>query len=214
MKKFLMVAVFATVYSMCVAQVVNEIKSVRTVPQANQTQLFYVQTDSFEVQVSPLVYKIVESDPAAYEVVSVGDIRTVFAKADFNTPAQYVFEVYGEPELVNDMPLVTMTNGYRFSDPDLAWLTVLPGQHVQISRFAGLTREITVFETVSRDTPLKGEVAEASAPLKSKLSQMIEAVQAKAKANANALAMNSASESDAEKTSTPTGQEVITFGRK
>ena len=212
MKK-LMVAVFATVFSMCAsAQVINEIKSVRVAPQENETQLYFIQTDSFEVQVSPLIYKIVESNPAAYEVVSVGDVQTIFAKADFATPTQYVFEVANEPELVNDMPLVTMTNGYKFADPDLAWLAVLPGQHIQVSRYIGLTREITVFETVSRSTPLKGEAAEASAPAKSKLPQMIEAVKAKAKAVTNALAMNSVN--DAESTSTTTGQRVITFGRK
>lgn len=211
MKKFLMVAVLATVYSMCVAQVVNEIKSVRTVPQSNQTQLFYVMTDEFEVQVSPLIYKIVESEPTAYQVVSVGDIKTVFAKADFANPAQYVFEVSKEPELMNDVPMVTMTNGYKFSDPDLAWLAVLPGQHVQISRYIGLTREITVFETVSRSTPLKGDAEQASAPAKSRLPQMIEAVKAKAKAVApKTLAMVSPMEN----ASNPTGSQVITFGRK
>lgn len=213
MKK-LMVAVFATVFSMCAsAQVINEIKSVRVAPQENETQLYFIQTDSFEVQVSPLIYKIVESNPAAYEVVSVGDVQTIFAKADFATPTQYVFEVAKEPELVNDMPLVTMTNGYKFADPDLAWLAVLPGQHIQVSRYIGLTREITVFETVSRSTPLKGEAAEASAPAKSRLPQMIEAVKAKANANATkTLAM--VSTDNVESASNPTGQRVITFGRK
>lgn len=213
MKKLFMVAVFATVFSMCAsAQVINEIKNVRVAPQENKTQLYFIQTDSFEVQVSPLVYKIVESDPAAYEVVSVGDVRTIFAKADFANPRTYVFEVAKEPELLNDTPVVTMTNGFSFADPDLAWLAVLKGQKVQISRYIGLTREITVFETVSRSTPLKGEAAEASAPAKSKLPQLIEGIKAKAKAAANALAMNSAN--DVEKASTPTGQRVITFGRK
>ncbi len=209
-----MVAVFATVFSMCAsAQVINEIKSVRVAPQENETQLYFIQTDSFEVQVSPLIYKIVESNPAAYEVVSVGDVQTIFAKADFATPTQYVFEVAKEPELVNDMPLVTMTNGYKFADPDLAWLAVLPGQHIQVSRYIGLTREITVFETVSRSTPLKGEAAEASAPAKSRLPQMIEAVKAKANANATkTLAM--VSTDNVESASNPTGQRVITFGRK
>lgn len=213
MKKLFMVAVFATVYSMCVnAQVINEIKSVRVAPQENRTQKFYVETDAFEVEVSPLIYKIVESEPAAYEVVSVGDVRTIFAKADFANPRTYVFEVAKEPELLNDTPVVTMTNGFSFSDPDLAWLAVLKGQHVQISRFIGLTREITVFETVSRDTPLKGDAAEASAPAKSRLPQMIEAVKAKANANATkTLAMVS---TNVENASVPTGQRVITFGRK
>ena len=212
MKK-LMVAVFATVFSMCAsAQVINEIKGVRVAPQENKTQLYFIQTDSAELQVSPLVYKIVESAVEDFCVVEVGDVKTVFAKADFANPTQYVFEVAKEPELVNDMPLVTMTNGYEFSDPDLAWLAVLPGQHIQVSRYIGLTREITVFETVSRSTPLKGEAAEASAPAKSKLPQMIEAVKAKAKAVTNALAMNSVN--DAESASNPTGQRVITFGRK
>ena len=214
MKKFLMVAVFATVYSMCAnAQVVNEIKSVRVAPQENKTQKFYVEADDFEVEVSPLVYKIVESEPSAYQVVSVGDIKTIFSKTGFASPTQYVFEVAKEPELVNDMPLVTMTNGYKFADPDLAWLAVLPGQHIQVSRYIGLTREITVFETVSRSTPLKGEAAEASAPAKSRLPKMIEAVKAKANANATkTLAM--VSTDNVESASNPTGQRVITFGRK
>ena len=205
-----MVAVFATVYSMCTAQVVNAVKSVRTVPLANKTQKFFVQTDSFEVEVSPLIFKIVESEPEAYQVVSVGDIKTIFAKADFASPKTYVFEVAKAPELVNDVPLVTMTNGYQFADPDLAWLAVLQGQHVQISRYIGLTREITVFETVPRNTPLKGDVADAAAPAKSRLPQMIEAVKAKANAT-KTLAMASVYSEEA---SYPTGSQVITFGRR
>ena len=215
MKKIMGFVVFATMMcSMCVAQTVTNIKSVKTVPMANQTQTFYVLTDSAELQVSPLVYKIVESEPADFCVVEVGDVKTVFAKADFANPTQYVFEVAKEPELVNDMSMVTMTNGYTFADHDIAWLAVLKGQHVQVSRYVGLTREITVFETVSRATPLTDiDAAVASAPAKSKIPQLIEGIKAKAKAKkAEVLAMNSVN--DAESASTPTGQRVITFGRK
>lgn len=216
MKKIMGFVVFATMmFSMCVnAQTVTNIKSVKTVPMANQTQTFYVLTDSAELQVSPLVYKIVESAVEDFCVVEVGDVKTVFAKADFANPTQYVFEVAKEPELVNDMSMVTMTNGYTFADPDIAWLAVLKGQHVQVSRYVGLTREITVFETVSRSTALTDiDAAVASAPAKSKIPQLIEGIKAKAKAKkAEVLAMNSVN--DAESASNPTGQMVITFGRK
>ena len=84
MKKLMGFVVFATMMcSMCVAQTVTNIKSVKTVPMANQTQTFYVLTDSAELQVSPLVYKIVESAVEDFCVVEVGDVKTVFAKADF-----------------------------------------------------------------------------------------------------------------------------------
>ena len=102
---------------------------------------------------------------------------------------RYVFQV-AKVDLVNDMPTVYMTNGYQFSDPDLAWLEVLEGQHVQISRYIGLTRELIIFETVSRDTPLTNDITaeQASAPAKSRLHQMVKEIQEKAKAKAKAKA--------------------------
>lgn len=147
---------------------------------------FFVLADStMKVEVSPLVYKIVEDEPTSFEVVMVGDnIKTIFTKEALARPQEFIFEV-DSVSLVNDLPTVVMTNGYRFSDPDLAWLAVRSGQHVQILRYFGLTREITVFSTVSRETPLTEVSAEdAMAQAESKLPQMIEAVKDKAKAAA------------------------------
>lgn len=213
MKKMAMCIVFATMFStMCaMAQVVSDIRSVTTVPLEDKTQQFFVITEVNEkIQVSPLVYKLVEAFPEDYCVVSVGNIETVFAKADFSNPTQYVFEVE-RTDLVNDMPVVYMTNGYHFTDPDIAWLSVLQGQKVQVSRHIGLTREITVFQTVPRSTPITNvDVNTASAPAKSRLPQMIEATKARQLANKN-LAMSLVSKG--EETSAGTDK-TIKFGRR
>ena len=208
-----MCIVFATMFTMCaMAQEVTNIKSVTTVQLENKTQKFFVLTDSDRVQVSPLIYKIVEAAPDDYCVVSVGNIETVFAKADFDNPTQYVFEVE-RTDLVNDMPVVYMTNGYHFTDPDIAWLSVLQGQKVQVSRHIGLTREVTVFQTVPRSTQVTNiDAAIASAPAKSRLPQMIEATKARQLANKN-LAMSLVSVSKGEETSAGTDK-TIKFGRR
>lgn len=213
MKKLMVFIVFATMLnSMCaMAQEVTNIKSVTTVPLEDKTQQFFVITEVNEkIQVSPLVYKLVEAFPEDYCVVSVGNIKTVFAKADFGNPTQYVFEV-AKTDLVNDMPTVYMTNGYVFSDPDIAWLSVLEGQKVQVSRHIGLTREITVFQTVPRSTQVTNiDAATACAPAKSRLPQMIEATKARQLAN-QTLAMSLVSKGD--ETSAGTDK-TIKFGRR
>ena len=189
MKKFMVCVVFATMLcSMCFAQSTADVKSVTAVQGENKTQKFYAQTENDKIEISPLVYKIVEAYPQDFIVVEAGGVKTLFARVDFVTPSQYVFEVK-DVTLENDKPTVTMTNGFKFSDEDIAWLAVQPGQHVQVSRYIGLTREITVFETVPRDTPLTGDVSSANAPAKSKLPKLIEATKARKKA---ALAVTTA----------------------
>jgi hypothetical protein len=220
MKKMVVFIVFATMmYSMCaMAQNVSNIKSVTAVPLENKTQQFFVLTEVNEkIQVSPLVYKLVEAFPEDYCVISVGNVKTVFNKADFANPTQYVFEV-AKTDLVDDVPTVYMTNGYRFADPDLAWLSVLEGQKVQISRHIGLTREITVFQTVPRSTPVTNvDAAIASAPAKSPLPRMIEATKAKkakkVSAEPQALAMSSDAPATDEGETSP-GMKTITFSRR
>lgn len=208
MKKLMACIVFATMLStMGFAQSSSDIKSVTAVQGENKTQKFYAQTENDKVEISPLIYKIVEAYPQDFIVVEAGGIKTLFARVDFVTPSQYVFEVENVT-LENDKPTVTMTNGFKFSDEDIAWLAVLPGQHVQVSRYIGLTREITVFETVSRDTPLSGDLSSASAPAKSRLPKLIEKTKARVKA---AMAMNSA---PAEVASTPSGKGEIKFARR
>ena len=208
MKKLMACIVFSTMLStMGFAQSSSDIKSVTAVQGENKTQKFYAQTENDKVEISPLIYKIVEAYPQDFIVVEAGGIKTLFARVDFVTPSQYVFEVENVT-LENDKPTVTMTNGFKFSDEDIAWLAVLPGQHVQVSRYIGLTREITVFETVSRDTPLSGDLSSASAPAKSRLPKLIEKTKARVKA---AMAMNSA---PAEVASTPSGKGEIKFARR
>ena len=156
----------------------------------NMNGKFYVMLDTFRVEVAPLIYKIIEAGPQEYCLLKAGDTQSFFKRSALEEPSmRYVFEV-AEVDLVNDMPTVYMTNGYQFSDPDLAWLAVLEGQHVQISRYIGLTRELIIFETVSRSTPLTEGVtaAEASAPAKSRLQQLVKEAQEKAKAKATKAA--------------------------
>lgn len=151
---------------------------------------FYVMLDTFRVEVAPLIYKIIEAEPTKYCLLEAGDTKSFFKRSALEEPSmRYVFEVK-EATLENDVPVVHMTNGYKFADTDLAWLAVLPGQHVQISRYLGLTRELIIFETVSRDTPLTNDITaeQASAPAKSRLQQMVKEVQEKAKAKATKAA--------------------------
>lgn len=209
MKKLMVLCIVIStmLHSMCFAQSTSDVKSVTAVQGENKTQKFYAQTENGNVEISPLIYKIVEAYPQDFIVVEAGGVKTLFARVDFVTPSQYVFEV-DNVTLENDKPTVTMTNGFKFSDEDISWLAVLPGQHVQVSRYIGLTREITVFETVSRDTPLTGDVTSANAPAKSKLPKLIEETKSRVKA---ALAMNSA---PAEVASTPSGKGEIKFARR
>lgn len=156
----------------------------------NMNGKFYVMLDTFRVEVAPLIYKIIEAEPQEYCLLKAGDTQSFFKRSALEEPSmRYVFEVK-EATLENDVPVVHMTNGYKFADTDLAWLAVLPGQHVQISRYLGLTRELIIFETVSRDTPLTNDITaeQASAPAKSRLQQMVKEVQEKAKAKATKAA--------------------------
>ena len=156
----------------------------------NMNGKYFVMLDTFRVEVAPLIYKIIEDNPQAYCLLEAGDTKSFYLRSSLEEPAmRYVFQV-AKVDLVNAMPTVYMTNGYQFSDPDLAWLEVLEGQHVQISRYIGLTRELIIFETVSRDTPLTNDITaeQASAPAKSRLHQMVKEIQEKAKAKAKAKA--------------------------
>ena len=151
---------------------------------------FMIMLDTVRVETSPLVYKLIESNPTAYCVVENGSDKMFFLRSALESPAEsYVFEV-ASATLENDLPTVTMTSGYKFADPDLRWLAVQPGQHVKVSRYAGLTHEMALFETVSRDTPLSegADVDKAMAPMKSQLPQMIGKVQADNQAKAKKAA--------------------------
>lgn len=183
MKKVMVGIIALMLGSMCMAQ---EVVNINAVEKNNDGKYFIVLEDAQRREVSPLIYKIIEESPTSYCQVGIGDVQGFFNKKDLGTPnMRYVFEVKEVVLDENDVPKVIMTNGYAFSDPDLAWLTVLEGQHVQISRFVGLTRELTIFETVSRETPLTDvDAKSAAAPAKSQLAQMIEKVKAKAKKSA------------------------------
>jgi hypothetical protein len=178
--------VICIVMMLCaMSSVAQRVVDARRVENANGK--YFVMLDTFRVEVSPLIYKIVEADPTQYCLLEAGDTKSFFLRSSLEEPAmKYVFEV-AKVELENDLPKVVMTNGYSFTDKDLAWLAVLQGQKVQISRYIGLTRELIIFETVARSTPVtEGVTAEqASAPAKSRLQEMIKEVQAKAKAKAN-----------------------------
>lgn len=174
---FAAIACIALVAQSIAAQTMTDIRRVST-----SNERYYVVTDSGNVQVSPLVYKIVEAQPEAYQVVTVGDIQTVFEKIALVSPSTFVFEVE-TTSLVNDTPTVHMTNGFAFSDPDLLWLAVQPGQKVRIQRYIGLTREFTVYETVPRSTPVSGDVEQAAAPAKSKVQELLSKIKEKAQAS-------------------------------
>lgn len=186
MKRLVWFIVFATMFSMCaVAQRVVDVRRVENPGNGH----FYVMTDTVRTEVSPLVFKVIEAAPTEYCSVEIGDTKSFFRRASLNEPEiRYIFEVAKEPSLIKrdgkEYTEITMTNGYVFSDPDIAWLAVRPGQHVSISRYIGLTRELIIYETVSRDTQLTDiDGATAGAPAKSRLPQMIEEVKAKAKAS-------------------------------
>lgn len=201
--------VFCIVLMLCaMSSVAQRVVDARRVENANGK--YFVMLDTFRVEVSPLIYKIVEADPTQYCLLEAGDTKSFFLRSSLEEPAmKYVFEV-AKVELENDLPKVVMTNGYSFTDKDLAWLAVLQGQKVQISRYIGLTRELIIFETVARSTPVtEGVTAEqASAPAKSRLQQMVKEVQEKAKAKAKA------SEDVAQVQAAPAAKEhlTITFG--
>lgn len=218
MNKKMVCIVVSMLFSICAgnvfAQRVVDVRRVETAPAGNGMQKFYLMLDTVRLEVSPAVHKIVEANPTAYCVVEHGGEKSVFLRSALEAPEEkFVFEVK-EVGMENDLPKVTFTDGGAFSDPDLRWLAVLPGQHVQISKYRGITHELAVFETVSRNTPLsEGTSGDAVKPMKSRLPQQLDEVQkaqaAKEQAKAQELAQ-AGSAASAEKT----GPMTITFGRR
>ena len=209
MRKKMVISIFVMLFAVCEVYAQRVVDVRRVEPVVNNK--YAVMLDTVRVEVAPLVYKIIEANPTAYCAIELDGEKSFFRRAALDAPeVKYIFEVAGVG-MENDMPTVSMTNGYRFSDPDLRWLAVLQGQHVQISRYVGLTHELMIFETVSRSTPLTEGVSgsDAMAPMKSRLPQMIGEVQdaaAKAKLTAQATPVATAS--------AVTGASTITFGRK
>ena len=215
MKKMVICIIALMLCSICAsAQHVVDVRRVETKANADGTQKFFLMLDTVRLEVSPAVHKIVEANPTAYCVVEHNGEKSVFLRSALEAPEEsYVFEVE-EVGLENDLPKVTFTNGGSFSDTNLKWLAVLKGQHVQISKFRGITHEIAVFETVPRSTPLsEGVSGDVVKPMKSRLAEELDAVQkaqaAKEQAKAQELAQANSSAS-AEKT----GPMTITFGRR
>lgn len=221
MRKKMVCIVVSMLFSICAgnvfAQRVVDVRRVETSPAGNGMQKFYLMLDTVRMEVSPAVYKIVEKNPTSFCVVEHNGDKSVFLRSALNAPEEsYVFEVK-EAGLENDLPKVTFTDGGSFSDPDLRWLAVLPGQHVQISKYRGITHELAIFETVSRSTPLSsGASGDAVKPMKSRLPQQLDEVQ-KAQAQVapevkatQELAQATTSSASAEKT----GPMTITFGRR
>ena len=185
-KKVFMVIVLATMFSMCVsdavAQRVVDARRLEVVNNQNGSRSFWLMLDTVRIQVSDVVAKIVEPEPTAFCVVETGGEKFLFKRAALEAPReQYVFEVAHAPQMQGEGVLVTMTNGYSFTDPDIAWLAVQPGQHVQVSRYIGVEFELMVFKTVSRETQLSEgvDVAALSAPAKSEIPQLLEESKAK-----------------------------------
>ena len=214
-KKMVLSIVVSMLFSICAvnAQRVVDVRRVEVQPAGNGMQKYYLMLDTVRLEVSPAVYKIVEASPTNYCVVEHNGDKSVFLRSALNAPEEsYVFEVE-QVGMENDLPKVTFTNGGSFSDTNLKWLAVLKGQHVQISKFRGITHEIAVFETVPRSTPLsEGVSGDAVKPMKSRLAEELDAVQkaqaTKEQAKAQELAQANSSAS-AEK-----GPMTITFGRR
>ena len=195
------------------AQRVTDVRRVETAPAGNGMQKFFLMLDTVRMEVSPAIHKIVEANPTAYCVVEHGGEKSVFLRSALNAPEEkFVFEVK-QAGMENDLPTVTFTDGGKFSDPDLRWLAVLPGQHVQISKYRGITHEIAVFETVSRNTPLsEGASGNAVKPMKSRLAEQLDEVQ-KARAE-QAKAEQAKAQELAQSASAENGPMTITFGRR
>lgn len=212
MIKRMVCVVFATMlYSMCcLGQYVVDVRRVENVRNQDGSQKFYLVLDTVKLEVAPMIYKIVEAEPSAFCTVEIGSNKYVFERKALEAPlTRYVFEVAGT-SLEEDQSKVTMTNGFSFIDPDIAWLGVQPGQHVQISTYRGVTHFFRILETVPRDTPLSEiDAATASAPVRSYASQLLEEAKAKVKAKAKKLLAMAA-----EEPATETAPTTLSFARK
>lgn len=176
----------------------------------NQNGKFFVEADSATIEVSPLIYKIVEDAPQNFQIVQYGDVRTIFESSALTSPTTAVFEVM-QVTLQGDKVVVAMTNGYEFSDPNLNWLAVQKGQKVQIDRYFGLTKEITLFNTVPRETEVSGDLAAMQAQAESHLDEQIRLIEAKRVEAAKLMANENAKKKDVP---VNTGTVKLSFSRR
>lgn len=205
------------------AQRVVDVRRTETAPAGNGKQKYFLMLDTVRLEVSPAVHKIVEANPTAYCVVEHNGEKSVFLRSALEAPEEkFVFEVE-QVGLENDLPKVTFTDGGSFSDSDLRWLAVLPGQHVQISKYRGITHELAIFETVSRSTPLsEGTSGDAVKPMKSRLAEQLDEVQkaraaqtqAQAPAKVQEVAQDVAQATTSSASAEKSGPMTITFGRR
>lgn len=156
-----------------------KIEQVKKLGVSKDGQHFYVLSDSSKLEISDIHWRLVRENKSAYSIVDVGGLKTLFANENLATPSEtYVFEAQkASLDAEKDQAIVTMTNGYYFSDNDVRWLGIQPGQHVQILRWLGMQQEVTVFSTVPRDKELKGTAEAASKQLNSDLQQRLAAAQ-------------------------------------
>jgi len=149
-KVVFMCAILCTLVSSINAQSLSDVTETKRVGNR-----FYVASGDNKLEVNPVIYKQVSRNKSAYAIVTVpGD-------ASATTVVERVKATY---EIVNvdsisladnnEDARLFLSNGTVYENSDRAWLTVLPGQHVEIINIDGQTKVINRYHTVARDVEL------------------------------------------------------------
>ena len=148
--------VMACAFSSVSAQ---EFYAVENVQQTGKS--FFVLAGSDKaVQVSPVVYKLVQRKPSdfvvAYCECEEENFLTVARKADIKRMVSEVDSVgFGATE---ETYKLFFTDGTSYESSDENLLSVQPGQKVEFTSILGLTQNFWRHRTVARDTPVSKEV--------------------------------------------------------
>ncbi len=155
MNKFMNKVVFVcaflcTLVSNGFAQSLSEITETKRVGNR-----FFVVASGATMEVSPVIFKAVSKNKSEYALATIpGDASatTVVLRTKATSEIVNVDSISLADN--NEDARLFLSNGEVYENSDPSWLTVLPGQHVEIIKIDGLTKVIARYHTVARDVAL------------------------------------------------------------
>ena len=155
MNKFMNKVVFVcaflcTLVSNINAQSLSEISETKRVGNK-----FFVVASGATMEVNPVIFKAVSKDKSEYALATIpGDASatTVVLRTKATSEIVNVDSISLADN--NEDARLFFSNGEVYENSDPAWLTVLPGQHVEIIKIDGLTKVIARYHTVARDVAI------------------------------------------------------------
>ncbi len=155
MNKFMNKVVFVcaflcTLVSNINAQSLSEISETKRVGNK-----FFVVASGATMEVNPVIFKAVSKNKSEYALATIpGDASatTVVLRTKATSEIVNVDSISLADN--NEDARLFLSNGEVYENSDPGWLTVLPGQHVEIINIDGLTKVINRYHTVGRDIAL------------------------------------------------------------